>query len=147
MALNITTDYAVRIMLYMASNQGANDCISGKEISSNMHIPYNYFLKIITNLKNAGFLISYQGKKGGYALVKDPKDISIYDIINAMGDSLTISECLKNPAACSRNFVGQCAVHNLFESIQQEIEQRLQTVSVADVIEQQGLLDEILNIK
>ncbi len=146
MALNITTDYAVRILLYLASNASVGISVSGKEIASEMNIPYNYFLKIVPNLKEAGFLISFQGKKGGYALQKQPADITMFDIIHAMHDDIIISECLKNPSSCTRNYAGQCAVHNFYESIQQDLDQKLKAVSLEQVVQHQMLLEEIMSM-
>ena len=146
MSLNITTDYAIRVLLYLASNATVGESISGKEIAEEMGIPYNYFLKIVPNLKDANFIISYQGKKGGYSLEKDPADISLFDIIDAMEDDLTISECLKNPSACSRTYTGHCAVHNFFYSLQEDLEKKLRSVSLESVVQQQKLLEEIMHI-
>lgn len=141
MALNITTDYAVRILLYLASNASVGVSVSGKEIASEMNIPYNYFLKIVPNLKKAGFLISFQGKKGGYALKKQPADISIFDILHAMNDDIIINECLVNPSYCTRNHADHCAVHNLYVSIQEHIDQKLKSVSLEEVVQQQALIE------
>lgn len=103
MALNVTTDYAIRILLFLSANAPLGVSVTGKIIAEDMCIPYNYFLKIVPHLKRAGFIESFQGKNGGFALVCQPKDITLYDVIAAMDDDLVVSECLHNPAACGRN--------------------------------------------
>ena len=66
MSLNITTDYAIRIMMYLANYYDPDPLFapdgscSGKVIADKMNIPYNYFLKIVPRLKDAGYLISFQ---------------------------------------------------------------------------------------
>lgn len=138
MALNITTDYAVRILLHLAMHPIEDgSSISGKEISEEMKIPYNYFLKIVPKLKDAGLIVSYQGKHGGYALDKNTDDITVYDIIHAMDDDLILNQCLADPSACSRNATGFCAVHAFFDNIQEKLDHDLKGVTLDQVVADQ----------
>lgn len=140
MALNITTDYAIRTLVYMATiSSKDNFTISGKEISEKMFIPYNYFLKIVSHLKNAGFIESYQGKRGGYALIKDPSEISLWSVICAMQDSFTINICLEDPLQCNRHAASYCKVQKFYTSIQNIIDNKLQNCTIADLIEEKEI--------
>ena len=133
MAINITSDYALRTMMYLASDT-SRDKVSGKEICDEMKIPYNYFLKIIPLLKEAGFLSSFQGKKGGYRLEKSPEEISVYDILYAMNDPIIISHCLTENSICSRNATTHCMFHSLFDTIQQQIDTEMKKTTMADIV-------------
>ena len=48
MQLNITTDYAIRIILALANRDG--EVVSSKDISITMKIPQKYVLKITRSL-------------------------------------------------------------------------------------------------
>lgn len=135
MAINITSDYALRTILYLSS-EPEREKVSGKEICDEMKIPYNYFLKIIPLLKEAGFLSSFQGKKGGYTLEKTPEEISVYDVLCAMKDPIVISHCLTDNSICSRNATGHCMMHSLFETIQNHIDTEMKQSSMADIVKQ-----------
>lgn len=141
MGITTTTDYGIRTICYLASFPEL-DSISGKEISEKMVIPYNYFLKVVPKLKDAGLLISHQGKKGGYTLIRDPKDISLYDIILAMEDTYVINQCLMRSDACSRDATSYCPAHGAFQVIQDNLDYQLNTIKVADLLDGQvdGLL-------
>lgn len=141
MSINATSDYAIRILLYLAANGGQERTVSGKEISGEMRIPYNYFLKIIPNLKNADIIQSYQGKKGGYSLKVDPEEISLFQILEVMDDRVILNQCLKDPNACSRRATGYCAVHRSLEGLQEHIDQELSKVTVADLVDKQKEID------
>lgn len=141
MSINVTTDYAIRILLYLASNGGRERTISGKEISEEMRIPYNYFLKIIPNLKNAGIVQSFQGKKGGYSLEVDPKDVSLYKLLDIMDDRVVLNQCLRNPNSCSRRAANHCAVHRSLEGLQEHIDKELSNMTIADLAEKQKQID------
>ena len=139
MSLNITTDYAIRIMMYLANYYDPDPLFapdgtcSGKVIAEKMNIPYNYFLKIVPRLKDAGYLISFQGKRGGYVLTMPPEDISLFDIIHVMGDDFILNGCTAPEGVCARNTPGFCAVHYVLTDAQNAIDTTLKSVNLAQL--------------
>ena len=81
MHLKISTDYAVRIVLYLAKKR---QLVQSKELSEQLHIPQGYVLKVASILKEAQILEAVTGIDGGFRLVKHPRDIPIYDVIRAV---------------------------------------------------------------
>lgn len=61
-----------------------------KEISTKANIPQNYLEQLFALLKKANLLSSVRGAHGGYFLSKDPKDISVREIVSALEGDLTI---------------------------------------------------------
>lgn len=70
----------------MQSDKGV--AIQIKEIADKANIPKNYLEQILVILKRDGLVKSVRGASGGYILQKDPKEIMIYDIINALEGGL-----------------------------------------------------------
>lgn len=145
MSLNITTDYAIRIMTYLANYYDPdplyvpdNNC-SGKVIAERMNIPYNYFLKIVPRLKDAGYLVSFQGKRGGYILTEEPKKISLFDIIHVMDDDFILNNCTAPNGECTRGNV-YCSVHYVLEDVQNSIDQTLKAVNLEELCEKNKLI-------
>ena len=81
MQLKLTTDYAIRTVVYLATQSGIT---SVAEIGSKMGISENYLMKVLKALKDAGLVAGYQGKRGGYAISKKPEEISLWDIVEVM---------------------------------------------------------------
>ena len=81
MQLNITTDYAIRMVLYLAMKQGA---ISSREISEMLGIPKTYISKITKKLENAGLINISVGVYGGFSIEKPANQINLLNIIEAM---------------------------------------------------------------
>jgi Rrf2 family protein len=133
MALSTTTDYALRIILCLASHPEEKH-VSGRIISDEMRIPYNYFLKIVPKLKDAGLLISHQGKLGGFELSKDPKEITLYEVIRAMDDRFACNRCLIDSAHCNRDAVGACKAHEAFKKLQSGVDSYLKDVIIEDLV-------------
>ena len=60
MQLNITTDYAIRIVLYLGQSQ---EKLSANQISEDMCIPKGYLEKVLRKLKKASYVLSGSGNK------------------------------------------------------------------------------------
>jgi len=132
MRFQITTDYAIRIILYMAQ-QGVQ-VTTAKEVAAQLGMTYSYFNKIASKIKRLGFIESVQGPKGGYRLAKDAAEITLYDIVEAMEGSICINRCLEEDGYCSRNATPSCLVHRIFESIQYKTIEMLSGTRICDLI-------------
>ena len=65
MQLNITTDYAVRVLIGLAQAQRR---VSASELSERHNVPRTYISKIMVSLKEQGWLSVKGGARGGYML-------------------------------------------------------------------------------
>lgn len=78
MKLNTSTDYAIRIMLYLAEKRGF---VSSTELSKSISTSQRYALQIASELRDGGLVHVSKGMAGGYCLAKPANEISLYDII------------------------------------------------------------------
>ena len=129
--LNVSTDYAVRIVLYLAS---AGEAASGAEISRAMAIPPNYLREIAKKLLRAEILRSTQGAKGGYDLAKSPGRISLRDIIESMEGTTRINRCLEPDHLCSRKATEDCPVRAFYQRIQDCLDSSFAAITVEQLI-------------
>lgn len=83
--------YALKAMLYISLKKEKRATV--KEISKENKISFPYILRICSLLRNNGLLISTKGRKGGYILAKDPKKITLYEIINSVGRTSIEIKC------------------------------------------------------
>lgn len=119
MQLNISTDYAIRSLLYLAT---CGRQASSSEISKEMHIPDNYLYAVMGKLKKAGLTVATRGVKGGWTLTKDPADIALLDVIAVMEGSVKVNRCLQGEKECNRDAVGSCPVHAYYCELQDQLE-------------------------
>jgi Rrf2 family protein len=127
MQFNITTDYAIRTVLYLAITKRL---ATATEISKAMNIPQNYQLKVTSPLVKKGILKRVQGVKGGFCLGRDSKDITLYDIINTMETTTHINPCLDKRKSYGRFTDTPCPIRDFYETIQVELEEHLQQTTV-----------------
>ena len=129
MQLNISTDYAIRAMLFLSTVPlRAN----AADIASSMNIPLNTCKKNLQLLKNAGLLNTYAGMQGGYTLSRSASEITVRDILNAVGEKTNINRCLEDDCFCNRHAVDSCSVRKLYSNIQISLD-KIFSASLADL--------------
>ena len=131
MQLTNTTDYAIRIICYLASK---NQTIRTAELSRELKIPESYIPKITKELKKAGMVVASEGTHGGYTIAKKAKDISLKDVISCTESTMAISRCLEKDRYCSRNYSDCCKVHKILLDLQNTFNNRLENVMISDII-------------
>lgn len=131
MQLKNSTDYAIRIVCYLAAQERM---VSTSELSRKLNVSANYVPKIAKKLKNAKIVTACEGTNGGYMLAKQPENISLMDIISCVEETMAINRCLEEDCFCSRNLEDTCKIHKILLSLQNTYNNKLESVKVSDVI-------------
>ena len=131
MQLTSTTNYAIRIVCYLAAQ---SQMISTSELSQELSVPSSYIPKITKKLKQAGIIKACEGIKGGYQIAKQPENISLRDVISCTESTMAISRCLEKEGGCSRNYIYCCKVHQILLDLQNIYNNRLESVKISDII-------------
>ena len=122
MQLKLTTEYAIRIALYLAEQNGV--CTS-KEIAEYTQISPNYVLKILRVLAKASLVQNHIGVYGGFSLCKHPRDITLLDIVSSTESTIKISYCLEqNTEESKEGYQTVRSMYNFYLDLQDEIEER-----------------------
>jgi len=130
MQLQISTDYAVRILQYLHKHK--DDLPTAMTISQSIGITYPFFIKIANQLKQKGLLNAVQGRNGGYRLAKPAQDISLYDVFHSIEGDLRINRCLQEGGSCSRNAHESCKLHKFLKSMQDKLISEMSNQTIAD---------------
>ncbi len=109
MKLNNTSQYAIRILAYIADHK-EKTLFSATELSNELSIPYKFLTKIMTELVKADFIESIRGREGGFRLKKEASIIKVDDILNIFNDSIKDEECILGIGFC--NGMCKCALHD-----------------------------------
>jgi len=83
MQYGIGVEYGLHCLLYLV-DRPKGDALGIKEMAKFQGVSETYLSKIFTKLRKHGIVQSAPGVKGGYELAKDPKDISFWDVIEAI---------------------------------------------------------------
>lgn len=81
-------EYACRVMAQLGRFYGREKFWHVESLSEAEQVPANYLVQILNELRTAGLIISKRGKQGGYALSREPKEISLKSIVQAVDPEL-----------------------------------------------------------
>ncbi|MDD5284490.1 MAG: RrF2 family transcriptional regulator [Desulfuromonadaceae bacterium] len=119
MRLSTKSRYGLRALFDIAYNCGSTPT-QIQDISRRQQISPRYLEQIFQNLKRAGILKSKRGPQGGYALARDPGEITVLEILNATEQDVLLVECAgttpkkrKRKTECP--FEGQCVTQSVWE--------------------------------
>lgn len=124
--------YSTRFLLELALNDKKGPMLL-KEIARNQAISVGYLEQFIPALKAANLINSSRGAHGGYSLAKNPSQINIKEIIQAVEGPLFLAECIKTPEVCNR--VDYCVTRDLWEEVSQSLEKNLESRTLQDLVE------------
>ncbi|WP_431878122.1 RrF2 family transcriptional regulator [Micromonospora marina] len=86
-------DYALRAMLAVAAtgprSAGGGELVKAASLAEGQGIPLSFLQGILLDLRRAGLLHSHRGTEGGYALTRPPDEISVGDVLRAVGGAIT----------------------------------------------------------
>jgi Rrf2 family iron-sulfur cluster assembly transcriptional regulator len=85
MKLTTRGHYSVKALLDLAL-QPVQQPVSVNRIASRQDLPSPYLEKLLIDLRRAGIVESVRGAQGGYRLAKAPRDISLGQILEAVGE-------------------------------------------------------------
>ena len=80
MKLSKKSEYGLRALLELTLSHGKGT-LQRHQIAERQHIPIEFLEQILLTLKRAGLLSSRRGVKGGYALIKSPREITLGQVI------------------------------------------------------------------
>ena len=124
-------DYAVRICAYLAGQQEGNP-IPISRIARLLQISKPFANKIIFQLRKADIIDTVQGRTGGIFLKPDAKQLSVFDILEAMGFDSVVNECLRNPTICP--IIGFCKIHLFFGELQDLFVQKMKEKMISELV-------------
>lgn len=122
-------DYALRIIIYLAT---VGKMVKTKEICSSLYLSKPIVVKIINKLKTCGLVATKTGKEGGLTVSECVYEKSLFDILECMGFSSRMNQCLHPHDVCL--LMPICKVNALFSDIQKDVEKRLKSAKVKEFL-------------
>jgi Rrf2 family iron-sulfur cluster assembly transcriptional regulator len=111
------------------------------DISLRQNISLPYLEQIFIKLKNKNLVKSVRGAKGGYELEISPEDIKISNIISAVDEEVKMLNCKKESKKGCNNKSSKCITHNLWDQLDQHINNFFEKVKLQDLIKKNHILN------
>lgn len=91
MRLTRYTDYAMRVLLYLAARPDRLCSIA--EIAAAYGISQNHLMKVVSDLVSAGYLVSVRGRSGGVRLARAPIEINVGAVVRHTEEGFDLVDC------------------------------------------------------
>ena len=121
--LSQRVDYGIRAMVEIA-NAGSQG-ITGANIAQRSQIPKPFLKQIMATLVKNGFAESSRGPQGKYKLVREPSEIHLSGIVQALEGTVSLYDPASPPGP---------ALRSLFDRLSQAVNRELEKVSLAECI-------------
>ena len=122
--------YAVRAVVELAGRDQSFPT-PVKDLAKAQDLSPKYVKQLMNRLQRAGIVKGHPGIHGGYTLAMDPKNITLYDIYQALDVSLVLVPCVANPPNCER--MDKCSASAVWTRLYESLEDTLKQTSVAEL--------------
>lgn len=115
--------YAIKTILFLQDHPDLIP-VSAKLIAEREHIPYKFLENILRDLKTHHLVKSIRGAEGGYALAKDPSQISVAQVMRAMDGPIALIPCISErfyEACVECEDEETCRIRKLFAEVRSEM--------------------------
>lgn len=128
MKLTTRGHYSVKALLDLSLRPGYGPA-SVKAIAQHQGIPAPYLEKLLIELRQANIVISIRGSQGGYQLARSPAQISLGQILEAVGETI---EPLPRHQPCAEQ-VEDWVTFTLWNRLHKKLQEALHNISLEDL--------------
>ncbi|MCL1992994.1 MAG: Rrf2 family transcriptional regulator [Spirochaetes bacterium] len=125
--------YALRATLALAKMAKDGKAVSISTLAQAENISAAFLEKIFFKLKKAGIVKSERGPGGGFSFTRPADSLSLYEIMEAAGEEMTVLPCDRSVCECGRQ--GQCEAHKVIVSVTDTINSYLQGITLKMVLD------------
>ena len=125
--------YAVMALMDLARFDNINP-VSLRDISLRQGISLDYLEQIFAKLKKNEIVKSIRGTQGGYILNRNPNDIKLTNIFNAVDEKVKTVQCKKESKRGCNGKATKCITHNLWDELEVHINSFFENKSLEDLV-------------
>jgi len=133
MLITRASEYAILSLIVLSK---ADSPVDSETLSTQLSIPKSFLAKILQSLAKNNILKSHRGVKGGFALLLDPKDISMLLVMSCVeGKAPAVFDCASSINDCPSDKANLCSIWPFLNKLQGKIDDFLAEMTLADILE------------
>ncbi len=125
------TEYAIRGLMELAERDEGTP-VRLKTLAEACEVSEAFLAKIFQMLSQHNVVKSHRGVKGGFSLGRDPKEISLREVVDICEGGIALNHCLRNVDPCQR--ASDCKMSRVWAKAQAALVEALETTTLADLI-------------
>jgi len=138
MRVSSRADYGVRALFDLAERHGSGP-VQSRDIAARQGIPEAYLHQVLGALGRAGFVRSTRGPQGGHELLREPSEVTVWDVLNVLDGPDRRSHPHNEPAGSGD------VVHAVWHELQEQTERLLQAITLETLIERSRSSETVAN--
>lgn len=143
MRLTKQTNYAVRMLMYCAANEGHLSRIP--EIAKAYGVSELFLFKILQPLTRAGLVETVRGRNGGVRLGRPADKITLFDVVKVTEDNFAMAECFEDSLAeCP--LVNSCGLNSALRKALNAFFDVLSDYTIDDLVKARPQINFLLGI-
>ena len=133
MQLTRAADYGVRVMVHLATLSPLERAFL-PTLAAATDAPESFLSKVLQALAHAKLIASRRGKAGGFSILPQGREASIYNVVEAIDGPISLNTCLAPGKWCAR--ASWCPAHPMWASAQKAMVEALSKSSIAELAAQ-----------
>lgn len=136
MKVTSSMEYATRLMVGLSRSRG-QAAVSADKLSASENVPVDYVNQLLLRLRRAGLVESHRGTSGGYALSRDPGQITLGQVLRAVEGRIFEDVCEKYTGGkrdCRHQ--GHCGISPVWQKLGAMIEDYFDAITLAQLLEE-----------
>jgi len=137
--MTVGVEYGLHCLLWLASSPKAP--LSSRDLAELQGVSPSFLAKIFPKLEKAGIVAASEGIRGGYLLAKQPDEIRVLDVVDAIEGRKPLFDCQKIRGRCAVfegsppqwASKGVCAVHAVMMRAEKAMRDSLAKETLADI--------------
>ncbi len=127
--LSKLTDYGMLLMSQLAASD--RDVWKAADLAAATGVPAPTVSKLLQSLLQHDLLVSQRGARGGYRLARQPANISVREVVDALEGEIALTECNSEAGSCAQQ--AHCALRGNWMRINEAMRDVLDAISLAEM--------------
>ena len=145
MKITAQEEYGLRCLLQLAKT-GETGGLTVREIAVREGLSPAYVEKLLRHMNRAGLTQSVRGIKGGYHLTRKPQEISLAQVVRALGKVPSTQEICDrhtgNQSSCVH--IDSCCIRSIWSTLTQVLEEFMESVKLSDLMVSESKMNMLL---
>ena len=132
--LSKLADYGLVVMACAAQSRQSRPLRTARDLAAESKLPLPTVSRLLKMLLQGKLLVSHRGNRGGYALAREPRNISLAEIISALEGPIAWTECSTGSAGTCE-LESCCSIKRNQRLISRVVRGALQKITLSQLIE------------
>jgi Rrf2 family transcriptional regulator, iron-sulfur cluster assembly transcription factor len=138
--------YGIRAVIYLASQPKSAGKTGIRKISADLDLPTPFLAKILQQLAKQKILSSSKGPGGGFSLLRDPRKITLLDIVNSIDSPDVFTSCIMHNSSCEgvHSTNKHCPLHDDYQKTRIDLINLFSNKTIYELVVQADNTDSVI---